>query len=94
MLWSSLSAAGCGAGSRSILFRVVTQQLLDPSCGKQTFCLWPLLLEAAGSGRSVSALATFGRTGTGIGVPGWGGMAPVPGWGGTAPVPDWDAFPK
>lgn len=72
MLWSSLSAAGCSAGSRSILFKVITQQLLDTSCGKHTFCLWHLLLEAPGSGRSMSAVVTFGRTGTEIGVPGWG----------------------
>lgn len=51
MLWSSLSAAGCSAGSRSILFRVGTQQLLETSCDKHTFCLWRLLLEAPGSGR-------------------------------------------
>lgn len=49
LLWSSLSAAGCGAGSRSIFFRVVTQQLLDSSCGKHKnpsacgLCSWQLL---------------------------------------------------
>lgn len=84
MLWSSLFAAGCGAGPWSILFRVVAAAF-----GQQ---LWQTHLlpvarapEAPGSGRSTSALVTFGRIGTGIGVPGWGGMAPVP---------DRDPFPK
>lgn len=49
MLWSSLLLLDVVLGLDPSCLGL-EQQLLDSSCGKHTFCLWHVLLEAAGSG--------------------------------------------
>lgn len=61
-LWGSLLAAGCTAGYRSILFRIVTRRRLSTGRGKRAFlCLWELLRGAPGPVGSPRARVAFGR---------------------------------